>query len=196
MPLEPSHASRERVEHAVHEPRALLAAEPFREPHRFLNARRAAASPPRCSSAAPRRSTQRSITPMRSSRQLVVTSASSASSACAVARDDAKQLSGELALVGRDGEIVPDERETRARSFVRAKVPRVERLERALARPRDSTLAIAADSSCAESRRVNRSTISSAASAASHPLLPCAPPARASACSSLSLVSNPKPIGR
>jgi hypothetical protein len=50
-------------------------------------------------------------------------------------------------------------------------------------------------SSSSTARRANRSAISMAARAASAPLLPCSPPARASACSIVSHVSNPNPTG-
>jgi len=50
-------------------------------------------------------------------------------------------------------------------------------------------------SSSSTARRANKSAISMAARAASAPLLPCSPPARASACSIVSHVSNPNPTG-
>ena len=65
---------------------------------------------PRCSSAAPRRSTQRSMTPSRSSRQFVVTAASSRSISSPCVDDLAHEQAGETALVGRDGQVVPDRR--------------------------------------------------------------------------------------
>ena len=143
---------------------------------------------PRCSSAARGAARSGRSTPSRSRRQLVVTSASSASSSVPCCDDRADEQRGELALVGGHGEVVPDLRGDALERFVRRAGPtRTAPAGRARAR--------ASQPSSAASSRSNRSAISSAASAASQPLLPCAPPARASACSSLSHVSTPNPIG-
>ena len=73
-----------------------------------------------------------------------------------------------------------------------AALPTRRALQRAGPRARVSTrIATLADS---ESPKRDRA-ISSAAMAASHPLFPCSPPARASACSMVSVVSTPNATG-
>ena len=173
----PSHAPRERVEHAVHELRALRAADSARRAAPLPGSRRAAASRRDRSSAAPSRSTQRSIdaealeAPVRRHLgELAHRARAALITTCARAVRRRVRSSGGTE---RSSQICVA---TRSSCCLAAQVPRVQRLQRARARAR-------LNSRPRHRSRSNRSAISSAASAASQPLLPCAPPARASACS-------------
>ena len=179
--LDPPEPAGERVEHAVHEPRAFRGAEALGETDGLLDAPRAAGS--RRTGARRRRGGARSArsTPSRSSRQLVVTSASAPSSAAArVARARGR------AARRRRVRPAPTARSSQTRASSRAQrparrrhVPRVQRLQRP--RPRAASQALL---SSRQRHRAGRRGRPSRAPRARRPTPCCraSPPARASAC--------------
>ena len=91
---------------------------------------------PRCNSAAPSRSTQRSTTPKSLETPVRRHLGELAIELATVLDERAHEKAGEPTLVGRHREIVPDLRRDAIEVLFAANVPRVERLKHARARTR------------------------------------------------------------
>src|SRR6201995_2208116 len=133
--LHPTHAAGKRIEHAVDELRALDRSIPLGEMNRFLNhdARRLLALL-QFRGGQSQHATIDHAQPLESPigrdlRQFAIERG-------AVLHERAHETTGELALVRRQGEVVPDLRRHSFEGLARTKIPRIQRLQHARARAR------------------------------------------------------------